>query len=189
MAHSRKRHICAAKHNCGPRPFLYVLGDGRIELIYEVRAYNVKLVRIDTDNRAYRGYQLYRSSYVSSLKGTIGFVHFLNFPDIGAPLGDIEIVLVPEGQGRQFGTREMSNRRKIKTIDDPVCGVQHNRYYGVCNKGSADLHIDKTSVSGMDFESAQEARWFLSLIFGSTLGALDQSTNLRGIRHEIILPA
>ena len=69
------------------------------------------------------GYQLYRGSYASSLKGTIDFVHFLNFPDVGAPLGDIEIVLVPEGQSRQFWAREMSNRRKIKTIDDPVDGV------------------------------------------------------------------
>ena len=69
------------------------------------------------------GYQLYRSSHVSSLKGTIDFVHFLNFPDVGAPLDDIEIVLVPEGQSRQFWTREMSNRRKIKTIDDPIDGV------------------------------------------------------------------
>ncbi len=36
MAHSPKSHIRTAKHTRGPRPFLYVLGNVRIELVYEI---------------------------------------------------------------------------------------------------------------------------------------------------------
>ena len=60
MAHSPKGHISAAKHTGGPRPFLHVLGDGGIELIYEIRVCNVKLVGIDADDRTYLRYQLCR---------------------------------------------------------------------------------------------------------------------------------
>ena len=74
-------------------------------------------------------------------------MHFLNFPNVGAPFDNIEIELIPERQSCQFPTREMSNRRKIKTIDDPIGGIQHYRYKGEFNENSADLHIDETIFS------------------------------------------
>ncbi len=36
MADSSKSHIRTAKHTRGPRPFLYIFGDVRIELVYEI---------------------------------------------------------------------------------------------------------------------------------------------------------
>ena len=54
VANSPKGHVGAAKHTRGPGPFLYILGDGRIELIYKVRVYDMELVRIDADDRTYR---------------------------------------------------------------------------------------------------------------------------------------
>ena len=145
MTHSPKGHIGAAKHTCGPRPFLYVLGDGRIELIYEVRICHVKLVRINANDRTYRGYQLGRSSHASSLRNTIDLVHFLDFPDVRASFDDIEIELVPEGQSCQFSTREMSDGRKIKAINDPVGSIQRQRYCGEFDKENVDLHVDTTT--------------------------------------------
>ena len=50
MAYGPKGHSSAAKHARGPRPFLYILSDGRIEPIDEVRVCNVKLVGIDADD-------------------------------------------------------------------------------------------------------------------------------------------
>ena len=54
MANSPKGHISAAKHARRPRPFLYILRDCRIELVYEVRVHDVKLVGIDADDWTYR---------------------------------------------------------------------------------------------------------------------------------------
>lgn len=85
MAHSRERHICGAKHSRGPRPFLYILGDGRIELINEVRAYNVKLVRIDADNRTYRGLSAIQKLVCVQLEGNHRFCAFPEFPRRRSP--------------------------------------------------------------------------------------------------------
>lgn len=80
-------------------------------------------------------------------ENTVSLVHFLYFPNVRAPFDDIEIELIPERQSCQFPTREMSNRRKIKTIDDPIGGIHHYRYKGEFNEESADLHIDETIFS------------------------------------------
>ena len=144
VANSPKGHVGTAKHTRGPGPFFYILGDGRIEVIYKVRVYDMELVRIDADDRTYREYQRRRNLYALSLRSTIDFVHFLNFPNVRASFDDIEVELVPEGQSCQFPTRETSNRREIKTIDDPVDGIQYHCYCDEVEKKSIGLHIDRT---------------------------------------------
>lgn len=84
------------------------------------------------------------------VKSTVDLVHFLDFPDVRASFNDIEIELVPEGQSCQSPTREMSNRRQIKTIDDPVGGIQYRRYHGEFNKENVEIHVDTTTSSEKD---------------------------------------
>lgn len=141
-----KGHVGAAKHTRGPGPFLYILGDGRIELVYKVRVYDMELVRIDADDRTYREYQRRRNLFASSSKSTVDFVHFLNFPNVGASFDDIEVELVPEGQSCQLPAGEMSNRREIKTIDYAVDGIKYHRYCGEVEKKRIGLHFDRTIV-------------------------------------------
>ena len=144
VANSPKGHVGAAKHTRGPGRFLHILGDGRIELVYKVRVYDMELVRIDADDRTYREYQRRRNLDASSFKSTVDLVHFLDFPNVRASFNDIEVELVPEGQSGQLPTGEMSNRRKIKTIDDSVDGIKYQRYCGEVEKESMGLHIDRT---------------------------------------------
>ena len=68
-------------------------------------------------------------------------MHLLNFPNVRASFDDIEVELVPEGQSCQSPTRESSNRREIKTIDNSIGGIQHHRYYGEVEEKSVSLHI------------------------------------------------
>ena len=52
MTHGAKRHLSASKHASRPGPFFNVLGHSRIQLIYEIRIRNMKLIGIDTYDRA-----------------------------------------------------------------------------------------------------------------------------------------
>lgn len=100
------------------------------------------------------------------LKSTVDLVHFLDFPDVRASFNDVEIELVPEGQSCQFPTREMGNRRKIKTVDDPVDGIQYRRYRSEFSKDNVEIHID-TTTSAMDVLKMRRIKsWFSPLFIG-----------------------